>query len=1057
MTFPIFHLANSGKTFELFKPGDSYLPGVAQLNRILTINSISVSPTFVYYGGAANGTNWTAEVGETLTLQSGTVPSYNQGSPLLGTDDDSVKFNAGGYYAAAGTSFAQITTEDIVFETVFKHRSLTGAQGIISTRVAGAGWLFYINSNVPIFFIQDASGTAQQLGAASSLVDGCWYHSIWFVNRDGSCQGYLNGVSNGLAVDFSARQLTLSSGAAFTVGSYSGGGTPCSSNIGYAAIWKSTNWLDTHLQATIASERFTKLTGFYPSIALGTKLPTTATRNSVAMLDKVEEITTPGTELLTDGDMEAADAAAWTSQLSAVLSKETNPRTGSVGAKCLRVAYGGANNPIALQVCVVSGNKYRVTGWARGDGTYFPLFDDSAATRWSGTTSTNWQYFDLIFTAGSSAGLRLRSNATGAGYVEFDDVSIYLIPAGATDHSILSDGAMEDTEVDAWTAANSSTLTKQTGTRTGGSGSRILRTTYNGTNYPGASQIILTIGYAYRITGWARGDGTYNMYVYGGSTQLWFGTSSTDWQYFDEVFTANGIGVVLQSRANGASGYTEFDDVELYQLPTRYLYKTGANWMRYVGRIDKNAVALKGYLAEASVASKILYSESFGANAWFPIDTGDGILDDADMEIGNVDSWASGNNAVLTKEANPRTGSVGAQCLKVKMNGTSYPRAAQSTLSAGIYRVTGWCKGDGTAVPRIGGENVGTSSTDWQYFDIKQTYTDANFFLYAFTTTDTTFVEFDDIMIYPLAIAPTKETNAVSLIADSTDGEHGLTQDVTLTAVVHTFSVFAKKGNKDWLYLSDDTVATATAYFNISAGVLGTVGAGCTAYIENWGGGWMRCSITFTGTVAAHTFKIQSAHADTDNTFAGDGAAVNVYLFGSQIEIGEYMTSYIPTTSAAVTRAAEVLQYKGDDGNVSNNQMGTVVCDVLKEDQDLQTDMYFLGLSDGGSGTDRLSFFHEATGDVVRIFGSSAESGDGSIDTRGTTDAVDGAIHSLRATWKTNDFQVYTDDTAEGTPDTEATAPNDIDRIEVGSLYSGVSQLNGVISNLQIFRKIKKP
>jgi hypothetical protein len=105
------HIAYQHPTFRLFEQNVPY--GVDNLDPALTINGTTVTPTFRYKGGDANGTNWAPwGYGETLTLQAGTAPSYNQGSPLLGTNDDSVLFNRGGYYLASNTTFADITTED---------------------------------------------------------------------------------------------------------------------------------------------------------------------------------------------------------------------------------------------------------------------------------------------------------------------------------------------------------------------------------------------------------------------------------------------------------------------------------------------------------------------------------------------------------------------------------------------------------------------------------------------------------------------------------------------------------------------------------------------------------------------------------------------------------------------------------------------------------------------------------------------------------------------------------------------------------------------------------
>ncbi len=133
--------------------------------------------------------------------------------------------------------------------------------------------------------------------------------------------------------------------------------------------------------------------------------------------------TVPCEDVIIDGDMEAAGTAAWTDVNSAVLSKQTtNPHSGT---QVLRIAYGGTPIPIAMQIVLTAGRIYRVVGWARGDGTWVPLVAYSAlgTLAWSGTPSIEWQFVDSTFYATDTL-FFLMSNASSAGYVEFDDVQV---------------------------------------------------------------------------------------------------------------------------------------------------------------------------------------------------------------------------------------------------------------------------------------------------------------------------------------------------------------------------------------------------------------------------------------------------------------------------------------------------------------------------------------------------------------------------------------------------------------------------------------------------------
>ncbi len=61
----------------------------------------------------------------------------------------------------------------------------------------------------------------------------------------------------------------------------------------------------------------------------------------------------------------------------------------------IRIQYNGSNSPGAYQNALTVGKRYRVTGYARGDGSANPAFNDTGTPIKAGTTSTLWQYFDL--------------------------------------------------------------------------------------------------------------------------------------------------------------------------------------------------------------------------------------------------------------------------------------------------------------------------------------------------------------------------------------------------------------------------------------------------------------------------------------------------------------------------------------------------------------------------------------------------------------------------------------------------------------------------------------
>ena len=139
------------------------------------------------------------------------------------------------------------------------------------------------------------------------------------------------------------------------------------------------------------------------------------------------------TNLLVDGDMEAAGVGAWGVVGGISLSKDTtDPR---VGTQCLRCTSAGLAGG-AQQAILVIGKRYRITGWMRGDGiSQKPAVKENGTLAFvTGGYSTDWQYFGVEHTA---TGIRLEFWAANnaIGYTEFDDVSVQLVETQTSDKS----------------------------------------------------------------------------------------------------------------------------------------------------------------------------------------------------------------------------------------------------------------------------------------------------------------------------------------------------------------------------------------------------------------------------------------------------------------------------------------------------------------------------------------------------------------------------------------------------------------------------------------------
>jgi hypothetical protein len=143
-------------------------------------------------------------------------------------------------------------------------------------------------------------------------------------------------------------------------------------------------------------------------------------------------------------------------------------------------------------------------------------------------------------------------------------------------------------------------------------------------------------------------------------------------------------------------------------------------------------------------------------------------------------------------------------------------------------------------------------------------------------------------------------------------------QIVATASGAHTFSLFVKRGATNPLdfcaisfSLFTGASGTAISYFNLASGTAITAGAS----IQDYGNGWYRL-ISAPYTIASGDLSGQvlfnMAATSGSLSFAASGALnLTAYTWGAQFETGSVATTYIPTTTAAVSRAADVISASG--------------------------------------------------------------------------------------------------------------------------------------------------
>lgn len=163
-------------------------------------------------------------------------------------------------------------------------------------------------------------------------------------------------------------------------------------------------------------------------------------------------------------------------------------------------------------------------------------------------------------------------------------------------------------------------------------------------------------------------------------------------------------------------------------------------------------------------------------------------------------------------------------------------------------------------------------------------------------------------------VAAPDNNNTADLLTDTvTGGAHEISTGVNfISGNRYTLSVFAKASVSNsrllLLYVGSSSAFPSSerrVWVNVVSGSILQTDTNVTATIENYGNGWYRITATATcnATVGGSTF-IALSDAAGNLTYTGTGDR-GIYIWGAQLEVGAYPTSYIPTAGSTVTRVTE--------------------------------------------------------------------------------------------------------------------------------------------------------
>jgi hypothetical protein len=255
-----------------------------------------------------------------------------------------------------------------------------------------------------------------------------------------------------------------------------------------------------------------------------------------------------------------------------------------------------------------------------------------------------------------------------------------------------------------------------------------------------------------------------------------------------------------------------------------------------------------------------------------------------------------------------------------------------------------------------------------------------------------------------------------------------------VTSTVYTYSVFVKPiGDRNFEIAFPGTVFTARfARFTLSdAGSVQGTDSGVTGSIQAYANGWYRCVATSTCASGAGS-RVGNFinNASNARNYLGD-TSKGIYIWGAQLEVGAFPTSYIPTTTATVTRSADV---------VSITTLGANIRSLFTQFRSPASGTRPVVSLDDNTANERIEILTSGTDPKLLV----TDGGSAVADLNGG--AVTANVTArIAARFNTDDYAISING---GTSqlDASGTLPT-VDRVRIGSNQAG-GYLNGTIARI---------
>jgi hypothetical protein len=197
---------------------------------------------------------------------------------------------------------------------------------------------------------------------------------------------------------------------------------------------------------------------------------------------------------------------------------------------------------------------------------------------------------------------------------------------------------------------------------------------------------------------------------------------------------------------------------------------------------------------------------------------------------------------------------------------------------------------------------------------------------------------------------------------------------------------------------------------------------------------WVRYSLTTTAT----------------STIGRIGVALqtlgdSVSIWGAQLELGTYPTSYIPTLGTSVTRNQDIISKTGISDLIGQTE-GTLFCDLRFTN--VGTEKYIMVISDPASGLNSISLRRLTGGEIRAAFSATTSSG----TTNQSSVVLPNGNYKLAYTYKSGSLKLFINGVLSFTLTPTFTFGTPLSIIRLGMDTVNSLQLGDSIKSIQLYK-----